>query len=405
MFRAATNLSLPFRLLNAVGAVPGAKKLAGVKLGADALLQKATRQTGLTDFGNPGFLEGLQVLLTSVEQDARLHFVGRLGVYQVILDDLINRLLLAAAKKRTPALFSQPLVPPLIVLGLPRTGTTFLHRLLAEDSAHHAPRFWELAHPLPHPGKRDDRRLRAERDLGLRKRMTNDLDNKHFVTADAPEECMFMLASTFESMLFWVLAPVYGYLEWYLAQNRERKYLEYRSWLQVLQAAAQGRRLILKAPEHLGAVAALLRAVPEAQIVQTHRDPVTAFASFASLNLTTQGLATHDIDVQQNALANLHFLEEETRQNLLAREAYPKAVYDVYYNDLIADPVATVRGIYQHYGLELTDDFQRDLERYIRENPQGKHGRHRYAVSEHGLSGDVVRERFAAYNERFGFTS
>lgn len=405
MLQVSTQLPLLFRMLNALGAVPGVSRLAGVRLEVDALLHAATRQTGLTDFGDPGFLDGLRVLLASAEQDAGLHFMGRLTICQVVVDDLVNRLLLAEAKERTPDLFARPLVPPLIIVGLPRSGTTFLHRLLAEDPAHHAPRYWQLARPLPPPGKRDDRYRKATQELGLRKRMTKELDSKHYITADTPEECLLILSSTFEGLLYWVLAPVYSYLEWYLRQNHERKYREYRSWLQVLQAFVPDRRLVLKAPEHTGALAALLRVVPEAHVIQTHRNPAVAFTSFASLNLTTQRLVAKTVDVQRSTLASLGLLEGEINRNLRDRDAHAGAVYDVFYDDLVADPAGTVRAIYEHHELNITDAYQKNLERYIRENPQGKHGTHHYAANDFGLTDDVVRRRFTSYNERFGFTA
>lgn len=401
----ATKLPLPFRVLNAAGAALSTIGLSSVQLEEDALLRAASQQTGLTDFGDPGFLDGLRVLLKSVEQEGQLHFIGRLSVQQVVVDSLVNRLLLTEVQKRTPELFTQPLIPPLIVLGLPRTGTTLLHRLLAEDPAHHAPYFWELSSPLPRPGRQDTRRQRAERFLKVRKLMTKDLDRKHFITANAPEEDFFMLGATFEAWYFWMFVPVYGYINWYLTQDHERKYREYRAWLQVLQAAHTGRRLVLKAPEHTGGLSALLRAVPEARLVQLHRDPVTAFASFASLSRTTQGLATNTLDVTQNAATNLQLLSEEAERNLSERDANPGAVLDVRYDDLMADPESTVRRIYEHYDLTLTDTCQQSLSRYLEENPQGKHGAHRYTTSDSGFSDDRVRAHFAAYNERFGFTA
>lgn len=246
-----TKLPLPFRIVNAAGAVLNTLGLTRVRLEVGPLLRAATRQTGLTDFGDPVFLDGLRVLLDSVERDANLHFLGQLSVQQIVVDSLVNRLLLTEAQRRTPELFARPLIPPLIVLGLPHSGTTFLHRLLAEDPAHHAPRHWELSSPLPLPGKRDNRRRKAERFLRVRQFLTNDLDDKHFIAADAPEEDLFTLGATFEAWYFWMVAPVYGYLEWYLTQDHERKYREYRAWLQVLQAEHPGRRLVLKSPPHV----------------------------------------------------------------------------------------------------------------------------------------------------------
>lgn len=396
-------LPLPLRLLNTAGSALAAVGPERTRLEADALLEAAGRRTGLTDFGDPGFLEGLRVLLASAKQDGHLHFIGRLGVQQAVEASLVNRLLLTEAQKRTPAWFTQPLAPPLVIMGLPRTGTTLLHRLLAEDPAHYAPRFWELLAPLPRPERPDTRRRNINLFFKVRNLVANDLDRKHFVTVDTPEEDFFMLGATFDAWFFWGLAPVHGYVDWSLEQDHTRKYREYRAWLQVLQAAHPGRRLVLKAPEHTGGLAALLRAVPEARPIQLHRDPVTAFASFASLSRTTQGLTTGALDTAQNAATNLRLLSGTAERNLSDRDAHPNAVLDIWYDDLVADPAAVVRRVYGHYGLTFTDAYQQRFSRYLTGNPQGKHGAHRYATGDLGLSDAAVRERFAAYNERFGF--
>lgn len=398
-----TKLPLPFRTINAAGAALNARGLARVRLREEPLLGAAMRQTGLSDFGDPGFLDGLRALLTSAERDANLHFVGRLSLRQFVVDHLVNRLLLAEARKRSPEVFARPLIPPLVVLGLPRSGTTFLHRLLAEDPAHYAPRYWELVYPLPLPGRREARRQKAERTLRIYKLMADDLDRKHFVAVDEPEEDFFVLAATFEALYFWMAAPVYGYLDWYLAQDHERKYREYRAWLHVLQAAHPGRRLVLKAPEHTGALSALLHAVPEARLVQTHRDPATVFASFTSNTRTTQGVSTDALDGGRNAAANLRYLGEEAERNLRAREANPGAILDVRYDELVADPEGTVRRVYGHHGLDFTDVHRGRLKGYVAENPKNKHGENRYSAADTGMGEGEVRARFAAYNERFGF--
>lgn len=400
-----TNPPLPFRMANAAGAALGTLGISGVHLEEDALLQDARRKTGLADFGDPGFLDGLRALLGSIEHDANLHFVGRLGLRRVILDGLVNRLLLTEEQKRAPERFAGPLIPPLVVLGLPRSGTTFLHRLLAEDPANYASPYWELTRPLPLPGRPDTRRRDGARVLRAGKYLIGDLDRKHFTAADAAEEDVIMLGATFESWYFWSNASVYGYLEWYLSQDHARKYREYRAWLQVLQAAHPGRRLVLKSPEHTGGLSALLRAVPEALPVQLHRDPVTAFASYVSLTRTGQVALADAVDPARNAAANLRLLAEEADRNLAARDANPGAVLDVYYDDLTADPVGVVDRVYGHHGLTPTDAGRGAMDRYAKENPRGKHGAHRYAVGDTGLGEDAVRARFAAYNERFGFAT
>lgn len=391
----------PFRLLNAFGEITRAKRLRRFRFEDNAVMGEAMRRTGLTDFGDPQFGGGLRVLLASAERDASLHFLGRVSLRRSIVESLINRLLLVEAQKRTPEMFDVPLVPPLIVLGLPRSGTTYLHRLLAEDPAHHAPPFWELVRPLPQPGERDDRREVISRELVWRKWVAPELDRKHFITADTPEECLFMLGATFEALLFWVLAPVQGYMEWYMAQDHTRKYQEYRAWLQVLQAATPGKRLVMKAPEHTGALTALLHAVPEAHIVQTHRDPASAYASFNSLIATTHATSSVQPDIKRMAAMNLRLLETEIAGNLAAREANPDVVYDVWYDELVADPTGTVRRIYERFGLDPSDAYQTCLATYVQEHPRAKHGSHRYSLEDYGMSDSHVRDRLAAYYKRF----
>jgi len=369
------------------------------------VLDEAARRTGLADFGDPRFRDGLRVLLASAEGDASLHFLGRLSLRRSIVESLVNRLLLIEAQKRMPEVFAAPLIPPLIVLGLPRSGTTYLHRLLAEDPAHHAPPFWELVRPLPQPGRPDDRREVIARELVWRKRVAPELDRKHFITADTPEECLFMLGATFEALLFWVLAPVYSYVTWYLEQDHERKYKEYRAWLQVLQAATPGKRLVMKAPEHTGALAALLRAVPEAHVVQTHRDPTRAYASFNSLMATTHATSSSHPDVKRMAEWNLRLLENEISRNLAARANGAHAVHDVWYDDLVGSPVDTVQGVYNHFGLNVSEAYSDRLSKYVHEHPREKHGQHRYTADEFGVSDGQVRERLATYCERFNLGS
>ena len=391
----------PFQLLNTFGKITRAKRLRRFRFEENVVLGEAMHRTGLTDFGDSSFLEGLLVLLASAEQDASLHFLGRISLRRSVIESLVNRLLLVEAQKRTPEVFDAPLIPPLIVLGLPRSGTTYLHRLLAEDPAHHAPPFWELVRPLPQPGERDDRREVIARELVWRKRVAPELDRKHFITADTPEECLFMLGATFEALLFWVLAPIQGYMEWYIAQDHTRKYREYRAWLQVLQAATPGKRLVMKAPEHTGALAALLHAVPEARIVQTHRDPASSYASFNSLIATTHATSSAQPDVKQMARTNLRLLETETASNLTARGANPDVVHDVWYDELVADPTGTVGRIYERFGLDASDAYQTHLMTYVQEHPRTKHGAHRYALEDYGMSDARVRACLGAYCERF----
>ena len=198
------------------------------------------------------------------------------------------------------------------------------------------------------------------------------------------------------------MAPVYGYVEWYNAQDRLQAYREYRWLLQVLQAVDPARRLTLKTPAHTGSLAALVQTIPDALLIQTHRDPVTVCVSFNSLIYTSHGMVTGQRDVARMAEANTRMLEHDVAQNLAAREAHPHAVFDVSYERLVADPVGTVRAIYDHFGLPWSDAYATQLQAYVRQNPRGKYGEHRYTAADFGQTEAALARRFAAYRERFG---
>jgi hypothetical protein len=398
------SLPLRLRVLNTLGKHLGAARLPVVALDEETLVQAAVKETGLTDFGSSHHREGFLRLLESIENDAALHLSGQVANRELIVGSLINRLLLTEARKRTPELFRKPLKPPIIVLGLPRSGTTFLHRLLALDPAHRAVPWWELARPVPHvrPDRRPDRRREIlQRKLHRRQKVVPGFDRKHYTRVDTPEECIWLLASTFSSPIFWVIAPVYGFLEWYKSHDRLPAYYEYRLLLQVLQAADPMRRLVLKSPTHTGEVETLLQTVPEALLIQTHRDPAEATISLASLFYSVHSRVTERLDVRRMTEAVLGFHEHQITRNLVARDAHPGALFDVYYDRLVADPIGTLRDIYDHYDLAWSEEFAGRLAHYVQQNPRGKHGTHLYTPEDFGQTGEAISERFAAYIERF----
>ena len=401
-------LLLPFRLANRVGGSLRRWKLPVAELTEEVVIRSAIKTAGRSDFGDPYYREGLHRLVESLEEDAHLHFLGRLIMRGTTELGLVKRLWLVEARKAFPEVFRQPLRPPLIVIGLPRTGTTFLHRMLAIDPAHRAVPTWELMRPLPNrcftsswKGSRWYRRYAAKGQIGLWPWLARQADRKHYFRADAPEECMWLLDCAFVSLSFWVLAPVYGYLEWYNGHDRLKPYAEYRQMLQTLQAASPGLRLTLKSPPHAGSLDALLAAVPEALIVQTHRDPVTAYKSFNSLLYTIHGAISERIDPRAMALANLRYLANEARRNLAARAARPNAVFDVPYHRLVADPIGTVKGIYEHFGLDWSQAHEARLAHYVSHNPKGARGSHEYNSAAFGLSDGQIAEPFGDYCRRF----
>src|SRR5215211_6981452 len=260
--------------------------------------------------------------------------------------------------------------------------------------------------PNAHSDEQSDRRRQVlQRKLHRRQKAMPDYDRKHYTRVDTPEECIWLLASTFLSPLFWAFAPVYSYLDWYKNQDRLQAYFEYRLLLQVLQAADPTRRLALKSSTHTGAVETLLQTVPGALLIQTHRNPAKAIVSLASLFYSAHNRMTERLDVSRMTEAILSFHEHQIARNLATRDTHPGALFDVYYDRLVADPIGTVRDIYDHYDLAWSEEFAERLNYYVQQNPKGKHGAHGYAPEDFGQTGEAISERFAAYIERFELTS
>ena len=393
------------RTVNTIGAALRALRLPIAELKVEPLCRIASKQTGLSDFGDPYYREGLQQVLLSAERDANLHFWGRFRFHYWLVLQLTNRLLLVETLKRQPETFQRPLLPPLIIIGLPRTGTTLLHRMLALDPAHRGVASWEMTRPIPpQDGSLDRRRQTAQRGANLQAKLNVNIDHKHYTSPDEPEECMFMLGLTFVTVIFWLIAPVFGYMEWFMGQNLfEKKYQDYRRLLQVLQSVHPARRLIMKAPEHTPAIDVLLEAIPQALVLQTHRNPLAVVPSTNSLVYSNQISGTNHIDVKRMAEANLQLLKWDLACNLAARGKCAGRIYDLQYEQIVNDPVGTMREIYRHFNLEWPDGFERCLQAYIEQNPKDKHGSHRYQPEDFGQTAQEIAQAFRDYNVEFGY--
>ncbi|HEX6276067.1 MAG TPA: sulfotransferase, partial [Polyangiaceae bacterium] len=287
-----------------------------------------------------------------------------------------------------------------VVIGLPRSGTTLLHRLLALAPEARSLRYFELRRPIAEPG--DDRARWARGQQRSFKWLARGLDAKHASGPEDPEECIFLFDSTLVSATFWIAAPLYGYLDWYLAQDQRAPYRAYRDYLSLFQAETPERRLTLKAPIHTAHVAALRAAVPEACLVQLHRDPRSALASMNSLFATLHGVVTDELDLARLGRANFELLATGMDRLLDARAAAgEEAIHDVFYDDLVRDPIAAVAGVRRRFGLDVDAEYAARMRAFLDDNRQHKHGPHRYANADFGLEDGAVAERFARYLETF----
>jgi len=380
-------------------------KMPFLKFNETALCRTAEKVTGLSDFGDSYFREGLSHLVDSTENDAKLHFYGHLALHRWIITHLSNRLRLIDIQKKKPEIFQRSIIPPIIITGLPRSGTTLLHRLLIADPTHHGVPFWELTRPIPPAQNTRDRRQRmASLEFYLRVKCTHNIDHIHFIRPEEPEGCMWMLGLTFVNLSFWIMAPVFSYLDWYMKQNLfHKKYHDYKALLHILQATAPNRRLVLKSPEHFARFDVLLKSIPEAMIIQTHRHPVTVTNSVNSLFYSVHSSMTDRVDRSRLADTNIRLIEHGITHNLIARKKYSSVVCDVYYEHLMEDPIGVIKTIYNHFGLPWPDNHDQRLTACIQHNPKDKYGKHHYKADDFGLTDSRLAPRFREYCEKFGY--
>lgn len=370
-------------------------------------MEDARERTGLDDFGGEAFREGLARLASGYEQDAALTPLGRIAVRTDLRRLLSNRLRLVEDRKRHPGIAEEEVRAPLVIVSLPRTGTTLLHGLLAQDPAHRAPRSWEVMYPSPPPeaSRRDDdpRIEKVRKQFRWFDRMAPGYKVAHPIGPRLPQECLAITTHAFESPRFHRTHYLPRYREWLAGRDREEAYRLHRRVLQHLQWRDPGERWVLKNPPHTFWIETLHRVYPDARFIQTHRDPLTAMASFASHTDRLRRAFTRRPDtVDADRLARRWARGMEGLMAFRDREdARGERFVDVQYGDLVRDPVGEVRRIYRHFDLPLADETVGRMRRFLRDHPQDEHGVHRYTLEEWGLDPEEHGPLFADYRRRF----
>jgi hypothetical protein len=392
---------LPVRVFNGVGRL---LRRCGWRrpLSAEGIVHAARRRTGFDDFGDLDVREPLGLLVESLEQENRLTPLGRCLIRRSLARLVEARLAVVSKVKEHPEVLQQEVSRPIFVLGLPRTGTTLLHRLLAQDPAARTLYLWETIWPAqeaaPH---RDPRIRRTRRALALTFRLMPRLQSIRPLSADAPEECRLLLMNTFRTPGFGQYGTITGFLRWLDGlgdENTLQVYREYRRQLQLLQWQRPPRRWVLKCPMHAWGLEALLRLFPDACIVQTHRELAEVIPSACSMRATHHGLYVEDFDPGRIAAEATEYLARRILPAALrARSAHPGRVFDVSYRQLVRDPLGVVAGIYQRFGLALSAQAEEGMRTWLADNPQNKHGPHRHSLEQFGLDRAAIDRLVPGY--------
>ena len=362
----------------------------------------------VTERLGPDAVEALDVLLPALEDEARLTVLGRWITHRFLGRLVEQRLALDGYCARDPGVLDEPVVEPWVVAGAPRTGTTALHALLAQDPRHRVPEGWELLRPAPPPDPAtrdaDVRIALADTELRTPQVVVSGIVAIHEYSGRMPKECISAMSLAFRSEEFVARYDVPSYTSWLQRCDMRPAYDVHRRVLQVLQRRSPRLRWVLKSPVHLQNLPVLLAVYPDARLSFTHRDPLVVLGSVTSLIASMRAAHSDDVDVPGIAryhadlyARSLEGLVDLTDSGVLV----PERVTHTTFVDFLADPVSVVDGIYRHLGWDLPDGPRAAMAAYGDAHPQGRLGRHEYSFAGLGLDPDAERARFARYVDRF----
>jgi hypothetical protein len=377
----------------------------------DDLLDLARAEAGLEDFGEPTFCEGLERLVNALRQEARLNAAGEFALPALIVKMLANRLQIEDWYRRHPEIDAGRIQRPLIGLGLPRTGSTALSFLLAEDPAARSLRTWESAEPCPPPATvagPDPRIARAQEQARMMDELAPRMAALVPSTPTGPMECQDLMALDFKSHYFSAFAYVPSYSAWLLDADLTPTYRYERRALKLLQWGSPARPWRLKSPSHLLFLDHLDLAFPDARFVMTHRDPAEVMVSVADVYAEVGRMFSDDVDLHYLGALNVEQWSMAMRRALAFRDAGNEhRFFDMDYRAVQRDPVGEVRRLYAWLGEPVTPEFEAGMRRWWRENAESREQNVHPDPAEFGIDLEQVRPLFADYVARFtkGHTS
>jgi len=396
---------LPVRLFNGFGALLEKSRIPSTRLSPADLIANAKRRSSLDDFGEGDFSEALSRLLDSCQDEARLNLIGKIALKTDVLETLCARLEMERDRQFYPDITHQEIREPLFIVGLPRSGTSVLHRLLGADPEHRSPLMWEVRSPSP--PTRDDEKRRIQSAMQSCKFfnwIVPTFRYVHTVGANVPQECVSLMTPTFLSDQFDAMYYVPSYRAWFFRQNLQPAYEYHRRFLQHLQFRRAGRRWILKAPTHMFAMPALLSVYPDALFVQTHRTPVDAMASVSSLVTILRSAFSDAVDPLIVGREAIDYWSETMKKFLRERDRLENnRICDIQYDEIRRDPIRAVRRIYEYFGWSLSHEAERRMRALVASQAKRQSANHRYDLSQFGSSAGEVFSVFETYCQRFGF--
>ncbi len=370
----------------------------------DELLDAARAETGLDDFGDDSFREGLEVLVRALREEATLNDIGEMAIRQRIVGHLGQRLQIEDWYRRHPEIDGEPIDAPLIGLGLPRTGSTALSCLLGEDPSTRSLRRWESAQPCPPPSTvegLDPRITATEAEVEMQRQFTPRMLALVPTSATSPYECQDLMALDFKTQLFLAFAFVPSYATWLFDADLTSTYEYERRTLKLLQWGDPVKPWRLKCPNHLLFLEHLDVVFPDARYVMTHRDPSEVLVSVADLYAEAGKLFNDDIDRRYLGELNIEQWSLGMERAIAFRDAGADArFYDIDFRAMQRDPIGEVRGLYDWLGEPVTDEFEVGMRRWWHDNAENREQHELPDPADFGIDLARVQPLFADYRAR-----
>jgi NAD(P)-dependent dehydrogenase (short-subunit alcohol dehydrogenase family) len=377
---------------------------------AEDLMAAATAETGLEDWGEGEFMPGLTALADSLRGEGRLNQMGQLMLSSDIVRMLTNRLRFQRDLTAHPEILDEEIAPPIIVVGLPRTGTSKLQRMMAADPGVQRLEVWKLLNPAPFPGEEAAGAPEGRINFGLvvERTLTQQFPDymaRHPTEAMEPDEELLLMEFSFECVVSSMRSRAPQHRAFVEGRDQHTTYRYMRSLLQYLQwqdGGGRGRPWIMKSPVHLGNLAVLLDVFPGATVVHCHRDPRIAVVSFCSLVESGRRMGSSEVELPEIGADILQLLAGSMRRSLADRERIgEERIIDVPYERIRDDAPGVIGEVYEHAGRELTAAAAAAIRAYEQRRPEGHFGRHEYSAERFGLTPEQIAVEFEEYWNRF----
>jgi hypothetical protein len=387
--------------------MPKTRTIPGKFVDAEDLLHEtAIAQAGFDDFGDRDYLTGLRVLLKALDTDLELTPSGRERAFASVLRPLIGRLYSQKGWAEHPECLKSEIRRPLVIVGLPRTGTTTLQKIISLDPQFQGLEYWLASNPMVRPPREQwpGNPLYQSTVAALEAADREDPMSRliHDVVAGEPDECLYMMLQRYVHNTFGASLATPSYDEWWMAQDETPNYYRHRDNLKLIGFKEQNKRWLLRNISHLLYLDSLFQVFPDANIIQTHRDPVAVIPSVCSLIMIGRRAVlgpqadTRGCGQRENELWSIGI-----KRAMKVRERHPDRFYDVDFRDFVKDSIGVVRGIYRHFDLRLDDEVESRMRAWLEAHAHTRPGFHKYTPEQYGLTAREIRVKYDDYIQRY----